>query len=628
VITDPQPTSDDRADGPARWEQRFRAVRLSLPRWAADAPDACVLLSNATGTTEVYAWNLGVAEPGGTASGPGFRQITNRPNGTVDATVSRDGSAVWWFADTDGDEFGTWQSEPFPAPTGAPAAGAATARAEPALPGLPAAYDAGLAFGPGDLVVCGSADDEYGTKIHVYRAGATSVVYAHRADAGVGALSHDGTLLAVEHSEHGDSRHPAIRVLDIGGGLEPTTLGELWDGPGVSLRAVDFAPVDGDRRLLVQHERQGRPELLIWDLGTGTQRELAIDLPGALTADWLPDGSGLVVQHEHAARSALFTYSLDTGELSPLGTPTGSIESFAVRPDGAVWFAWSSAELPRRILSVPAGGGPVTPVLTAAGAAAAPSVPARDLWVEGPGGLVHALLRRPAPTRTPPPLYVDIHGGPTALDTDSFAAEPAAWVDAGFAVLSVNYRGSDGYGAVWRDALEADVGFTELADIAAVRDHLVATGEVDGDRCVLAGASWGGFLTLLGLGTQPERWAAGVAVVPVADYVAAYEDEMEPLKAFDRSLFGGSPTEVPDAYRRASPLTWVDAVRAPVLVVAGANDPRCPIRQIDTYLDALTACGHVHEVYRYDAGHGSAVVDERIRQVRIALDFVDRHLKS
>ena len=64
---------------------------------------------------------------------------------------------------------------------------------------------------------------------------------------------------------------------------------------------------------------------------------------------------------------------------------------------------------------------------------------------------------------------------------------------------------------------------------------------------------------------------------------------MEPLRAYDRALFGGSPQEVPDAYRDSSPLTYCRAVRAPVLVLAGENDPRCPIRQIDNYLDALAA---------------------------------------
>ena len=70
----------------------------------------------------------------------------------------------------------------------------------------------------------------------------------------------------------------------------------------------------------------------------------------------------------------------------------------------------------------------------------------------------------------------------------------------------------------------------------------------------------------------------------MADYLAAYEDEMEGLRAYDRALFGGSPDEVHDVYVRSSPITYVDAVAAPVLVVAGANDPRCPIRQIDNYL--------------------------------------------
>jgi dipeptidyl aminopeptidase/acylaminoacyl peptidase len=143
---------------------------------------------------------------------------------------------------------------------------------------------------------------------------------------------------------------------------------------------------------------------------------------------------------------------------------------------------------------------------------------------------------------------------------------------------------------------------------------------------VLAGASWGGFLVLLGLGTHPDRWSLGLATVPVADYVAAYEDEMEALKAFDRSLFGGTPQEVPDKYRDASPLTYVDAVGVPVLVLAGENDPRCPIRQIENYLAELARRGVPHEIYRYDAGHGSLVDDERVRQARAEIDFVARHL--
>jgi dipeptidyl aminopeptidase/acylaminoacyl peptidase len=117
-----------------------------------------------------------------------------------------------------------------------------------------------------------------------------------------------------------------------------------------------------------------------------------------------------------------------------------------------------------------------------------------------------------------------------------------------------------------------------------------------------------------------------VAAVPVADYVAAYEDEMEPLRDFDRALFGGSPEEVGDVYRECSPITYVDKVRAPVLVLAGENDPRCPIRQINNYLGRLTELGLAHEVYRFDAGHGSLVVAETMKHAAASVDFVLRRL--
>ncbi|MEO5875792.1 MAG: prolyl oligopeptidase family serine peptidase, partial [Streptosporangiaceae bacterium] len=290
------------------------------------------------------------------------------------------------------------------------------------------------------------------------------------------------------------------------------------------------------------------------------------------------------------------------------------------RPDGSVEYSFTCAAEPPVIRST---SGEV--VLTPPGEPAPPSVPVEDAWVEGPGGRIHALVSRPAgdgPYRT----VFDVHGGPTAQDTDAFNPGTAAWVDHGFAVVQVNYRGSTGYGSAWRDALEEKVGLIELEDIKAVRDWAVASGLADPAGLVLTGGSWGGYLTLLGIGTQPADWSVAVAAVPVADYFAAYEDEMEALQGFDRSLFGGSPEEVPDKYRESSPLTYVDAVRTPVLILAGENDPRCPIRQITNYLDKLDELGKPHEVYRFDAGHGSLVIEERIKQVEVEIGFALKNL--
>ncbi|MFE4698028.1 S9 family peptidase [Streptomyces sp. NPDC056738] len=600
-------TEPQQADMPD-WEKRFRAPRVSLPDWAEDAPHRSLFVSNATGTYELYAWDRATGEQ---------RQVTHRANGTTDGVLSPDGEWIWWFDDKDGDEFGVWRRRPFDA---ALVVGAVD---DPAVPGLDPSYPAGLAIGrDGRTAVVGRSTDEDGSTIHVARAGeATVEIYRHRESAGVGDLSHDGSLIAVEHTEHGDAMHSALRVLRPDG----SAVAELDDTEGgtveLGLEVLGFAPVDGDSRLLIGHQRRGRWEPLVWDVATGEQTDLGLDLPGDVAAEWYPDGSALLIAHSFEARSDVWRYDLASGELTRVPTPPGTVSGATARPDGTVEYLWSSAAEPSTVRSTT---GEI--VLDPPGQKSPGSVPVEDVWVEGPGGRVHALIQKPAGATGPLPTVFEIHGGPTWHDSDSFAAGPAAWVDHGYAVVRVNYRGSTGYGRAWTDALKHRVGLIELEDIAAVREWAVTSGLADPDRLILTGGSWGGYLTLLGVGTQPDAWALGIAAVPVADYVTAYHDEMEALKAMDRTLLGGTPEEVPERFEASSPLTYVDAVKVPVYISAGVNDPRCPIRQIDNYVTRLAAREAVHEVYRYDAGHGSLVVDERIKQVRLELDFAERHL--
>ena len=139
---------------------------------------------------------------------------------------------------------------------------------------------------------------------------------------------------------------------------------------------------------------------------------------------------------------------------------------------------------------------------------------------------------------------------------------------------------------------------------------------------MLAGWSWGGYVTLLGAGRHPDRWASLIAGVPVADYVAAYEDEAPMLQALDRALFGGSPAEMPDLFAERNPLTYVDAVEAPLLILAGENDSRCPIRQVWNYVGRLRERGVEPRVYTYATGHASFDIEERVRQTAIVLDHL------
>jgi hypothetical protein len=307
-------------------------------------------------------------------------QATNRREGTIGAMLDPSGEWLWWFDDGDGDEYGVWRRQPF---------GSDLRSTAEVATALPAAYSAGLALGRKGLAVVARSDDSYGTEIHVVPPDEPPrLLYTHREDAGVGGLSEDTQLTAVVHSEHGDSRHLAIRVLRTDDG---SPVAQLWDGPGKGVEPAGFAPIAGDTRLLVRHERRGRSELLIWDVATGEQRELDLPLPGEVAdADWFDDGTQLLVAVDHEARTRLHRMDLATGVWEPIGPSTGCVLGATTRPNGDVWTLWSSAAQPPAVRTL---AGEV--VLAPPGEPAPASVPVEDLWVEGPGGRVHALLRRP-----------------------------------------------------------------------------------------------------------------------------------------------------------------------------------------------------------------------------------------
>src|SRR3954465_10396441 len=179
-------------DVTARWQARFRVPRVSLPAWAEDAPDHSLYASDASGVVEQYAWDR---------ASDTHRQVTDRPNGTLVGTLSPDGETIWWFADNDGDEFGVWMTQPF----GGGADTAAVREGEPA-------YPAGLEVGRTLTAIGRSTDD--GSELWLAPDGdGRGVIYRPAAPPSVDALTQDDQLLVISHSEHGDPRYPALRVL-------------------------------------------------------------------------------------------------------------------------------------------------------------------------------------------------------------------------------------------------------------------------------------------------------------------------------------------------------------------------------------------------------------------------------
>jgi dipeptidyl aminopeptidase/acylaminoacyl peptidase len=199
-------------------------------------------------------------------------------------------------------------------------------------------------------------------------------------------------------------------------------------------------------------------------------------------------------------------------------------------------------------------------------------------------------------------------------------------LDHGFAFLSVNYRGSVSFGKAFQEQIWGDIGHWEVEDMVAARTWLVDQGIAHPRQIFLKGMSYGGYLTLLALGTYPDLWAGGMAGVAIADCVINWEDEAQTSKAFDATLFKGTPTEQPELYRRASPVTYAEQVQAPILIIQGRNDTRCPSRQIEVYEAKMKALGKDIEVYWFDAGHVSTDVEQQIAHQERNMRFVYRVL--
>jgi dipeptidyl aminopeptidase/acylaminoacyl peptidase len=604
-----------------RWERRVRAPQLiafsllgSPVSWADDVSHAGVLLANPSGRTEVFAFDASQVPAR-------LTQITDRPQGTMGAAVSPDGRDVFWFDDHAGDEVGRWMRAGVDASQGVQAPLASV----PVLPHLDPSYPGGIEVLPDGRVVVGRLMDAalaegMGFELAVADAdGGGEVVFRCADPAFLADVSHDARRALLAVAPDGNSLRLKAVVLDLAAGA---VVAELVD-EGRNLSPVQFHPADSSL-VLFAHERHDFITSAVWDVDSGRQDDVVTNFDGDVTALWYPDGKSLLLSVLHDARHQLYCYDRPTAECTPVELPRGTVSVASARPDGSVHALFSASDRPVSLLR--SAGSTVTNLVQLPDPTPPPSVPATDVHVAGPGGTVHALVHEP-PARSRPHATVFMpHGGPTALDLDAWNNMVAAWLDAGYAVVRVNYRGSTGYGAAWRDALRVRLGFIELEDITAVREHLETTGVIDAERVSIVGGSWGGFLTLMAVGTQPERWRSGVALVPLADQFTSAEDAPSFMRAYDAVLMGGTIEEVPDVYRAASPITYADAVVAPLFVTAGENDPRCPVRQVDTYVERLRSRGHEVEYVRMATGHALPDLDLLVAELGQVLDFLARTL--
>ncbi len=224
------------------------------------------------------------------------------------------------------------------------------------------------------------------------------------------------------------------------------------------------------------------------------------------------------------------------------------------------------------------------------------------------------------------PAIVYVHGGPTAQTMNTFNRFVQYVANQGYIVIAPNYRGSTGYGKEFQQANLFDMGGGDLQDVLAAADWIKRTGYVDPKKLILMGGSYGGYMTMMGVTKAPELWAAGVPIVPFVNWFTEIQNEDPVLQQSDLATMGDL-VKNKALYEDRSPINFVDQIKAPLYLLAGGNDPRCPKEEAQQVVDAVKKRGGVveHKVYENE-GHGFAKVENQIDAYKRVADFLKAHV--
>jgi dipeptidyl aminopeptidase/acylaminoacyl peptidase len=354
---------------------------------------------------------------------------------------------------------------------------------------------------------------------------------------------------------------------------------------------------------------------------------------GGRTFEWTPKGDALLFIAGDRGTMALHRAGIANGSVSQVLNGERQIEGFALSPDGrravfsAVWLTQ-----PWDLYATTLNGGRREVNLSHANDELNRKTDLgrlERLSYHAPDGLeIEAFALYPPDYRRGKsyPLAVNVHGGP-----HSFHPGSRAWIElqslaaAGYLVLLPNPRGSTTYGEAFSEAVVRDWGGRDFDDIMAGVDELIARGIADPDRLYIGGYSYGGFMSTWAVG-HSDRFQATVIGAPVANQVSMFGTGDIPL--FDMHEIGGTPLDNPDEYRMRSPVSYLGAVKTPVLLLHHEGDLRCPMGQSEEIFQTLKALGKEVEFVRYPGGfhtYNTHAPSQTIDHARRIIAWYDGH---
>lgn len=437
----------------------------------------------------------------------------------------------------------------------------------------------------------------------------------------------------------------------------------LMEGEG-AMRPLEFSP-DGSRLLIGRYYSIQHSDLFLLDIATGALTQINPDVDVAYGGvAFEPDGASLIAVSDQFGEFRRITrIALDSGAVEAIGPDLGwDVVGLDLSPDGRL-LAYTTnsggvAELHFLTLDgSPAPAAPDLPVGQIGGlqfdesgdrlglSFAAATAPA-DAWVYeiGSGELVQWTMsevggldtarfvspelvsfesfdERPIPAFVyrpqgdgPHPVIISIHGGPESQYRPSFSSTFQYWInELGAAVIAPNVRGSSGYG---NEYVALDNGFRRedsVRDIGALLDWIATQDDLDPERVIVYGGSYGGYMVLASLVHYNDRLAGGIDIVGISNFVTFLENTSGYRQDLRRAEYGDERDEdMRQHLEEISPANRAGDITVPLFIIQGANDPRVPASEAEQILAAVRdAGGDPWYLLALDEGHGFAKQSNR-----------------
>lgn len=391
---------------------------------------------------------------------------------------------------------------------------------------------------------------------------------------------------------------------------------------------ASFVFIDNNTVLFVTNYEDENAYVASYTLDTQEfQVVCKIDHENVSEIKWHKESRTIYIVTEQSVEDQMYTYSLDQGELQSVSNlPVSVIEQVHVAASGHVYILGRSATTVLNIYVVQEGEWTMLTQNRVTGLSKEELVEPEVVQYHSFDGLpIESLLFRAKPEVANGYTIFWPHGGPQASERKFFRSMFQFLLANGYTIFAPNFRGSTGYGASFVKMVEGDWGEGPRLDCVAGIEWLFANDVSERDKLFVVGGSYGGYMTLLLAGRHAEYFRAAVNIFGVSNLFTFIESVPEHWKPIMKRWLG-DPIEDKERLTRDNPITYLDQMVKPMLVIQGANDPRVVKAESDQIVEALQQKGvEVEYLVLDDEGHGFSKKENEIAVYRKMLQFLDAH---